>query len=693
MSGAFNRLAAFFLGLFALVFVAGAAHAQATATVDWANLGRASLTAVPSGSSVAATDGTNVTVSYTTQTNGGTFVPVFDNSYLVYFDGTFGGATRPLLLNFDNNAYDPADKVTTTITLGRAVTGLRFRVTDIDAGGFRDAISVSYDTGSGTFVNAANTTTFWTAGTATQRTNDGIVNGWTGIAGAAQTETTGDVVFNFGTTAVKRIRITYFSYTGSGDPGAQYAGISGLSFDTPGADLSLTKTAVTASPTAGSTATFRLTVTSATTSTATATGIQVRDVLPAGFDYSGFSGTGSYDSGTGIWTVGTLAPGASATINLNGTINASSGATLTNVAEIVASSQPDRDSTPGNGVTTEDDYATATMTVGGARVAGTPPTLVCPAGTTLFDWTPRTWASGSTDNSYQLDAIGPIRFQMNNPGVWLNNAAVGGQSPSKQDIVHGGTFDSSILQLVDLNNTAEVVTTTITLPAIMRGAQFTLFDVDSAAGQFADRIEVIGRYQGASVSPRLTNGIANYVVANQAFGDGASDSDRPDGNVVVTFSSAIDTIIIRYGNHSAAPANPGQQGVALHDITFCQPTTDIVSTKSSTVLRDPISGEDNPKAIPGATVRYCLAFRNGGENIASNVVASDILQSDLTYVPGSLRSGASCANASQVEDDDASGADESDPFGASFTAGSVSANASTLASGAGFAVTFEATVD
>ncbi len=64
-----------------------------------------------------------------------------------------------------------------------------------------------------------------------------------------------------------------------------------------------------------------------------------------------------------------------------------------------------------------------------------------------------------------------------------------------------------------------------------------------------------------------------------------------------------------------------------------------------------------------------------------------------TFVAGSLRSGASCAAATTVEDDNAAGADESDPFGASIGGTTVVATAPTLAPGGALALAFHVTVN
>src|SRR3546814_15994068 len=94
-------------------------------------------------------------------------------------------------------------------------------------------------------------------------------------------------------------------------------------------------------------------------------------------------------------------------------------------------------------------------------------------------------------------------------------------SSDLQNVVTGALAPAqySIFQLVDFTSQTGTVTSTIALPTAVPGAQFRLFDVDYAAGQFADRVTVTGTYNGAAVTPVLTNGSANYVIGKRAYGD------------------------------------------------------------------------------------------------------------------------------------------------------------------------------
>jgi uncharacterized repeat protein (TIGR01451 family) len=122
-------------------------------------------------------------------------------------------------------------------------------------------------------------------------------------------------------------------------------------------DLSVSKTASNMAPSAGSTITFNVGVANAGPSAAS--GVVVTDLLPSGYAYvsSSFS-QGAYVPGTGVWSVGGIASGGSATLSIVATVNA--GGVYTNMAEVTAANEPDVDSTPNNHNDSEDDQKTIT---------------------------------------------------------------------------------------------------------------------------------------------------------------------------------------------------------------------------------------------------------------------------------------------------------------------------------------------
>lgn len=115
-------------------------------------------------------------------------------------------------------------------------------------------------------------------------------------------------------------------------------------------------------------------------------------------------------------------------------------------------------------------------------------------------------------------------------------------------------------------------------------------------------------------------------------------------------------------------------------------------TKASSAIFDGISAS-NTKSVPGAFVRYCITISNQGPGLATTIIGTDSIPPNTTYVPNSLTSGPTCANATIFEDDNASGADETDPHGASLLGSSITVSTATMPNADSFAVAFQVTID
>jgi|GEM_PF-2453963 len=124
------------------------------------------------------------------------------------------------------------------------------------------------------------------------------------------------------------------------------------------ADLSLTKTVDNGIASEGDLVTFTITVNNAGPSVAT--NVSVTDLLPSGIEFvSNNPSQGVYDQITGEWTVGTI--GVNTSITLDIVVLYLQPTTVTNIAEVTSSDQVDPDSTPDNGVASEDDQDGATV--------------------------------------------------------------------------------------------------------------------------------------------------------------------------------------------------------------------------------------------------------------------------------------------------------------------------------------------
>ncbi len=87
------------------------------------------------------------------------------------------------------------------------------------------------------------------------------------------------------------------------------------------ADLELTKTVSDSTPAFGDTVTFTLTVDHVDVSGSNASGVSVQDLLPDGFTYISDNGGGDYNPITGVWTIGDIASGASASLEITAVVN------------------------------------------------------------------------------------------------------------------------------------------------------------------------------------------------------------------------------------------------------------------------------------------------------------------------------------------------------------------------------------
>ncbi|WP_175454788.1 T9SS type B sorting domain-containing protein [Lutibacter oricola] len=120
-------------------------------------------------------------------------------------------------------------------------------------------------------------------------------------------------------------------------------------------DLSLTKTIVddVTAPLVGDQITFEIRVINE--GPTTATGVQVTELIPSGYDFVNYSSTiGTYDPPTGLWNIGNVEVGNTAVLLVDVLVLESGE--YENCAEIIAANEDDVDSTPGNGDATEDDY-------------------------------------------------------------------------------------------------------------------------------------------------------------------------------------------------------------------------------------------------------------------------------------------------------------------------------------------------
>jgi uncharacterized repeat protein (TIGR01451 family) len=142
------------------------------------------------------------------------------------------------------------------------------------------------------------------------------------------------------------------------------------------------------------------------------TGIEVRDTLTTGVSFVSAAtvrGSGTYNSSTKIWNVGTLAAGDSAILNI--TVKVLASGVWFSIAEITKADQLDVDSTPNNSSETEDDLDRVCVSVP-VRICDTQKiVLTSPGGITNIQWYNGTTAiAGATSSTYTVTTTGSYYY-------------------------------------------------------------------------------------------------------------------------------------------------------------------------------------------------------------------------------------------------------------------------------------------
>lgn len=107
--------------------------------------------------------------------------------------------------------------------------------------------------------------------------------------------------------------------------------------------------------------------------------------------------------------------------------------------------------------------------------------------------------------------------------------------------------------------------------------------------------------------------------------------------------NGIDTVLF----DGAGDTDADNDGAFSDTGTYTVAGAVITLAKSSTVVSDPVNGTTNPKAIPGATVEYCITVANAsGAATATDVNVVDDLPFDVTFITGSsfINGDENCAN-------------------------------------------------
>ncbi len=262
----------------------------------------------------------------------------------------------------------------------------------------------------------------------------------------------------------------------------------------------------------------------------------------------------------------------------------------------------------------------------------------------------------------------------------INNTIIG--TPTNEKVLFlASIFDARVNNINSTNNVAII---TFNFSTAVHNVSLKLVDIDFANRQYRDFVRVSGRlattnynpalstpyYSGAGwtspstvrIGPHTQSG--HTLAANEAVGwDTASGNFAQNGDLNVSFAAPINQLEIRYANGPAAYTSGtiGQQGIGVHDISFC-PMPALVITKSSA----PIGTVGESRfAVPGNDMIYSITVANNGGSPVDldSVRIEDLLPANLSFFNGDFdgsgpltgpfeflagSSGASCCTASNI---------------------------------------------
>ena len=288
------------------------------------------------------------------------------------------GTLLDLGILFDPNLNQGMSPVIITMTLSPARSGVSFEISDVDTSGSGatlriDQVVVACDGAAPSSLTAKTVTPVFSISGGNTATADGVhsVDG---------TSDDGTAVVHCGPGSVSTVKITYNETSGVFDPPERGIGVFGaLQFNSPQADLAITKTDGVTNAIPGQPVTYTITASNAGPNPAP--GSTVVDTFPAACTSVAWTCTGAGGGTCTASGVGNLNDtvnlpvGGSVTYSATCAISATATGSLTNTAT-VAPPAAIHDPTPGNNSATDTDTLVTGAVVGGTKSASGAPFAV-----------------------------------------------------------------------------------------------------------------------------------------------------------------------------------------------------------------------------------------------------------------------------------------------------------------------------
>jgi len=432
-------------------------------------------------------------------------------------------------------------------------------------------------------------------------------------------------------------------------------------------DLSLTKTASSVTPSVNQNVTFTLTIRNAGPDPAT--GVSVRDRLPAGLNFVSATPPAAYDAITGLWTVGSVAVGATSTLQIIAV--PASGGSFINTAEIFSTDQQDPDSTPANGIATEDDQSTITIeaqqidlsltktvdnptpnrgstivftttlsNAGPSTATGITVRDGLPSGLTFQSATPSVGTYSNSTGNWNVSSLASgaaatlvIVAVVNTTAQTTATAQVMSANQTDVDSTPGNNVateddQASVTVAVPTADLSLVKLASTVTPNVGQNVTFTIIVTNSGPDNAT----------GVVVSDVLPAGLS-FVSSNTVQGDFLPTTGRwtvgtinADGTATLQLVARVDTIGVKTNSAQIIASDrfdpdstPGNNVATEDDQASVQVTPQRIDLSL-------IKTTNRPRPNVGEQVTFTLTLRNAGPDGATQIVVRDLLPTGLTFL-------------------------------------------------------------
>jgi uncharacterized repeat protein (TIGR01451 family)/fimbrial isopeptide formation D2 family protein len=464
-----------------------------------------------------------------------------------------------------------------------------------------------------------------------------------------------------------------YERTGSGSTSQgqlnNYVTTGSASFTVNTADLAVSKTVSDPTPNVGDTITFVVTLSNLGPNTATE--VEVTDQFPTtGLQLlTSTPSQGTYDPGTGIWDVGTVATGAgnAKTLTITARVLAPAVNTIplaqTNVATVTSSAEPDPN--PGNntgsatetpkyadlgvkkttdnvqpGVGETVTYTVSLFNLGTSAATNVEVTDTLPANVTFVSATPSAGTFDTTNKVWSIPNV-PTTNGIANPLTLtiVATATSTGRSFNTVTITASDVWDPN-----DRNNTAKTPTDPQEADLVVSKT------VDDSTPNVGDNVTFTVTLNNLGPSASQNVVVNDLLPAGLTYvSHVASSGTYVPGTGVWTLAtvpaSTTDTltVVATVATPASGPALP-LTNTATATSTTPDPNPDN-NTDDKTVT--PLQADlavikvvDNPNPNVGDTITFTVEVDNFGPDAATQVVVNDILPAGLTFVSASPSTGA-----------------------------------------------------